>query len=401
MKRLFRKAGVVLMTAGALTLAACGGGSLGGGGQEASDDVIKIGLMVPETGTYAPLGEQMRDAAEFYLKQQDDKFGDRKVELVIADTAANPETAKSKAKELMLRDGVDVITGLVASPAAATVAEEANANKVPIVIANAGADDLTKSGASKYVWRVSYQNYQHGYAAGVYAAKEYGPSGGVFIGADYSAGAEYRDGFIDGYKSGGGGELAAEIMTPFGKTQNYQPFLGQIPKDAKFVVGFYAGGEAITFVKNWEEFGYKKRVPLIGAQNLTDEDILPAIGDAGLDVITVGMYSPALDNPANEQFLKDWQAEFDGRSPSVMAVATTDAMKLIHRAAEGVEGDLTAEALADALGQVDDLESPRGPMEIDPDTHNPNQKYYVRKLEKDGDWYRNTVIDEVESKVRS
>ncbi|MGP9583874.1 ABC transporter substrate-binding protein, partial [Brachybacterium sp. AOP35-5H-19] len=216
----------------------------------------------------------MQQAAELYLERHDNSFGDREIELIIGDSAANPETGRTRAREMILNDDVHVLTGIVASPVAVTVAEEADANEIPLVIANAGAGEVTGADVSPFVWRVSQSNYQHGWAAGAYVAQHVDTAGGVFIGADYSAGTETRDGFIAGYEANGGGDLLAEILTPFGSTQNYQPFLSQIPDDASFVYAFFAGGEAITFAQNYDEFGYKERFPLIGCQNITDEDIL-------------------------------------------------------------------------------------------------------------------------------
>src|SRR5699024_8660979 len=159
----------------------------------------------------------------------------------ISDSAGDPETGKSKAKELVLKDKVDVVTGVVASPVAVSVVQEAESQEVPVVLSNAGANELTAGDVTKYVWRTSHTNHGHGYAACVYAAKQLSKTGGVFMGSDYSAGNEYLEGFKDGYKDNGGKELLKEIMTPFGDTQNYQPFLGQIPNDAEFVAAFYAG----------------------------------------------------------------------------------------------------------------------------------------------------------------
>lgn len=381
-------------TASLAVLAGCGDGALGGGDGEAGDDTVTVGLLVPQTGTYAALGKEMERAAQLYLDNHDDKIGGHEAELVIADSAGDPETAKSKAKEMILRDDVDVITGIVSSPVAVTVAEEAEANEVPMVIANAGANDLTGDSASEYVWRVSQSNHQHGYAGGVYAAKHLAKENGAFMGADYSAGVETRDGFVDGYQANGGGELAAEILTPFGTTQNYQPYLGRVPDDASFVYAFYAGGDAITFLKNYKDFGYDEKVPLVGAQNLTDRDILPALGDTAVGVQTVGLYSSALDNPANKQFTQDWQDSYDA-VPSIIAVTTYDAFTFINQAAEAAGDESSAQALTDSFGEAGSIDSPRGEFTVDPETHNPVQNYYAFELVKDGSGYVNKVLETI------
>jgi branched-chain amino acid transport system substrate-binding protein len=392
-----RKKSIEIATAAAVALAAAGcGGAISGDSGAGSDDVLTIGLLIPETGPYAPLGKEMKRSADLFLAEHDHEIDGQQVELVVADSAGDPETGKSKAKELALKEKVDVITGVVSSPVAVTVAEEAEANEVPVVIANAGADELTGEDASEFVWRVSQSNYQHGYAAGAYAAEHVSRTGAVFMGSDYSAGTETRDGFVDGYQDNGGGELEAEILTPFGKTQNYQPFLSRIPEDAEFVYGFYAGGEAITFEKNYAEFGYDEKLPLLGAQNLTDEDILPALGDAGEGVVTVGIYAPALENDANAAFIEAWDAEYDA-TPSIIAVTTYDAFTFISEAAAKAEGDATPASLTEAFPSVGPMTSPRGEFLVDPDTHNPVQDYYARELVGDGSGYVNEVVATIPS----
>jgi branched-chain amino acid transport system substrate-binding protein len=220
-------------------------------------------------------------------------------------------------------------------------------------------------------------------------------TGAVLMGADYSGGTEVLAGFLDGYKASGGSDPIATIMTPFGTTQNFQPYLAEIPAEASFVYSFYAGGEAITYAKNWDEFGYKDKFPLIGAQNITDEDVLPAIGDAAIDLVTVGLYSPALENDANTEFVTSWREAYDGHLPSIIAVQTWDAMQLIDQAVAGLDGDVTPAALAKAFPKAGTIASPRGDFELDPKSHNPSQAWYVRRLEKDGDGYVNTVIESV------
>src|SRR5699024_230986 len=247
---LTRSAKLAALASVSLIIVGCGG-AVSGGDDSGGDDVVKIGLLLPETGTYASLGKEMHEAADLYMKQHDNKISGKDAKLIVSDSGGDPESGKSKAKELVRKDKVDVITGIVASPVAVTVAQEAESQEGPVVMANAGADELTEGDVSKYVWRTSHSNHGHGYASGVYAAEHQSKTGGVFMGADYSAGTEYLDGFKDGYAEKGGKKLLKEILTPFGKTQNYQPFLGQIPDDAKFVDVFYAGGEAITFQKNW------------------------------------------------------------------------------------------------------------------------------------------------------
>lgn len=350
-----------------LSVSACGGAATQG---SADDSTLKVGAIISQTGVYSALGDDMEAAMRLYLDEHGNKLGGKKAELVVADDAGNPEAGQQKARQLTLEDKVDVITGLIASPVAVAVAKEAGAQKTPVVVANAGADALGGPG----VFRVSYTNYMHGYAAGKYAAENYGKDGAVLMGADYSAGTETLKGFAEGFAKGGGAKPIKEILTPFGKTQNFQPYLSQIPTEAKFVYTFYAGGEAITFAKNFKQFGYHDKVKLLTCQNITDEDVLQAIGADAEGITSVGLYSPALDNPENTAFVAKWKAK-TGKNPSVVALQSWDAMQLIDKAA-AIDGKLT-----DTLGKVGDITSPRGTFKLDPTTHNPVQNWYARTYE--------------------
>jgi branched-chain amino acid transport system substrate-binding protein len=374
-----------------IVLAGCGGAATSGS-KGSGNHSLTVGLLIPKTGDYASLGKEMKQAADLYMKDHHSKLGGKKAKLVTADSAGSPETGKQKADDLLLHKKVDVLTGVVASPVAVSVADEAEKHKTGLVIANAGANELTGKDVSKYVWRSSYSNFQHGYAGGVYAAKHMSKTDGVFMGADYSAGTETRDGFLAGYKAAGGRKILKKIMTPFGKTSNYQPYLSKIPSKAKFVYSFYAGGEAITFEKDYKKFGYNKKLPLVGAQNLTDEDVLSALGNAGVGVKTVGLYSPALKNQANKKFTKLWAKEYKGSKPAIVAVTMWDAMQLIDKSAEKVKSGLDAKKLAGAFGKAGTITSPRGKVKIDAKSHNPVQNFYGKKLEKKDGEFVNKVL---------
>lgn len=350
-----------------VSVSACGGAAT----QSAADDsTLRVGAIISQTGVYSALGDDMESAMRLYLEQRGGRLGGKRAELIVADDAGNPEVGQQRARQLSVESRVDVITGLIASPVAVAVVKEAGAHKTPVVIANAGADSLGGPG----VFRVSYTNHMHGYAAGKYAAEAYGKEGAVLMGADYSAGTETLKGFEDGYTKAGGAEPIKQILTPFGKTQNFERHLSQIPSEAKFVYAFYAGGEAITFAKNFKQHGYDTKVKLLTCQNLTDEDVLQAIGADAEGITSVGLYSPALQTPENTEFVGRWKAK-TGKNPSAVALQSWDAMQLIDQAAALRGG------LSDALGRVGEIASPRGGFTLDAVRHNPVQNWYARRYE--------------------
>ncbi|MEQ4715721.1 ABC transporter substrate-binding protein [Nonomuraea sp. B19D2] len=338
---------VVLMAAG------CGGSvPLSAEG----DPLVKVGAIISQTGVYAVLGDDMETAMRLYLDDHDGRLGGRPAELVVADDAGNPEEGETQARRLIDDEGVDVITGLIASPVAESVVKAAGST--PVVIANAGADAL----GGPNVYRVSYTDHDHGYAAGRYAAERYGKEGVVLMASDYSAGIETLRGFTEGY----GAQPLKRILTPYGRITDLEPYFAQIPPEAELLYAFYAGGEAVEFLRGYRQHAASK-VRLLACQNLTDEDVLRAVGQDAEGVTSVGMYSPALDNPDNTAFVARWRAK-TGRNPSAVALQSWDAMRLIDR---GLAQD-------GGLSAVGELDGPRGAFRLDA-THNPVQSWYVRE----------------------
>jgi branched-chain amino acid transport system substrate-binding protein len=325
---------------------------------------VKIGAIISQTGVYAMLGDDMETAMRLYLDDHGGRLGGRAAELVVADDGGNSEQGRKEARRLIDEAGVDVLTGLIASPVAVSVVDEA-AGGTPVVVANAGSDELD----GPNVFRVSYTNRDHGHAAGRYAAERYGRRGAVLMASDYSAGVETLDGFAEGY----GAEPLKRILTPHGRVTDLKPYLDQIPPEAGLLFAFYAGGEAVAFARTFKQLGYDTRIELLACMNLTDEDVLRAVGPDAEGITSVGMYSPALDNPDNAAFVARWRARTGG-NPSAVALQSWDAMRLID-AALSRGGELTR-----ALGEVGELAGPRGTFRLDA-AHNPVQNWYARQYQ--------------------
>ncbi|GAA3696945.1 hypothetical protein GCM10022224_073480 [Nonomuraea antimicrobica] len=352
----------------AVLMAAGCGGSVPPSGQDGLP--VRIGAIISQTGVYAVLGDDMETAMRLYLGDHGGRLGGRPAELVVADDAGNPEQGREAARRLVDEEGVSVLTGLIASPVAVAVAEEADrpppgivgAGPTPVVVAGAGAGEL----GGQNVFRVSYTDHEQGQAAGRYAAERYGPAGVVLMAPDQAAGIETLRGFAEGY----GAEPLKRILTPPGTITDLEPYFAQIPPQARLLYAFYAGGEAVAFARAYKQLGYDARIELLGCMSLTDEDVLRAVGPDAEGITSVGMYSPALDNPDNAAFVARWRAK-TGANPSAVALQGWDALRLID-AALSRGGDLTRR-----LGEVGELAGPRGTFRLDAE-HNPVQNWYAR-----------------------
>ena len=236
----------------ALALGACGSvgddssGESGNAG-EADSGPIKVGLVIPQSGVYAPLGEDMKAGWDLWLEQNGNKLGGREVQTVVVDEGEGPDTGVPAVQKALQQDRADAVVGIVNSATALGSVEVVNGAKKLLIVANAGADGLT--GSSKYIWRTSFTNSQVAYAVGKHLATTPEGKKGVYaMAADYAAGEEAIAGFKQGFEEGGG-EIVGEARTPFGTTQDFQPFLAKARRsDPGAVYVFYAGADAVSYV---------------------------------------------------------------------------------------------------------------------------------------------------------
>lgn len=375
-------------------VAGCGSSLRSGSNASGSGDsrTIKVGLVIPQSGVYAALGTDMKRGWDLWLSRNGGAFGDRKVETVVTDEGESPQTGVPAVQKVMQSDDVDVVVGIVNSAVALGVMSTLQETKKLLVVANAGAGDVTGTKRTPYVWRTSFTNAQVSSAVGRYAAGTDLKAGMYALAPAYAAGAEALEGFVTAFEAGGG-KVVGHVEPPFGKTSDYQPFLSQVKASgARGSYAFFSGAEAIAFVKQYQQFGLASTVPLVGSGFLAEGSVLEQQGDAALGIKSVLHYSDQLDNPANKAFIADYTAAY-GVGPSVFSVQTYDAANVLGRAlpaAKGLDGDSLAEALA-GIGTVDD--SPRGPWSFD--GQNPKQSMYLREVASVGGQLVNKVIQDL------
>jgi branched-chain amino acid transport system substrate-binding protein len=378
---------------------ACGGGSLGGGesgGGSGGDaggggGTIRVGLVIPQAGVYTPLGEDMQQGWDLWLEQNNGTMGDYKVETVVADEGEGPDTGVPAIQRLLQEEQVDVVVGIVNSATALGAADQFTEAQKLLIVANAGAGAITGEAASPYVWRTSFTNAQVAAAMGQHLAKE--GVGPVYVMApDYAAGQEVVAGFTEAFEAGGG-TVAGQALTPFGTTQDYQPFLSGIRESgaaATFV--FYSGAEAVSFVQQYDAFGLKDTVPLYGSGFLTEGSVLEAQGASAVGVQTTLHYSTEVENPANAAFVEAYEAAYD-EPPTVFGMTTYDTANVLADAlaqTPGLSGDELSAAL-EGLGEIED--SPRGPWRFNGQT--PEQSIYLREVTDEGGTLVNDVITDL------
>lgn len=356
----------------------------------ASAETTKVGVLLPFSGVYAALGKEID--AGFALGMEE--FGSGlDIEYVREDSEADPGKSVAKARKLVLQDKVDVMTGLVSSAVAGALRDFVHGAKVPLLITNAGDNSVTGAKCSPYISRFSFSNGQINRPMGTWMA-ENGIKKVYTLAPDYTAGREMIEGFTGTFEAAGG-EVVGGEYTPFRKTKDFGPYLAKAKASgADAVYSFYAGGEAIAFVKQYDSFGLDETMPLYGSGFLTSPLYVKAEGDAAVGVTTVLHYAPTIDTDVNNAFVQKFQSMNDGRSPSEFAVAGYDAAQALALALKGGADDRAS--IAEAISKVS-FSGPRGEVSIDPKTNNIVQPLYVYETVKDGDKLTQKVVAQLPS----
>ncbi len=336
---------------------------------------LKVGFMLPYTGTYAKLGTFIDSGFRLYVELKGGKLGGREVTFTQVDDESKPEAATDNVNRLIGRDKVDVVVGTVHSGVAMAMVKVARDTNTLLIIPNAGANDATGPLCAPNIFRTSFSNWQPNYPMGqvMYDA---GHRNVATITWRYTAGAEQMGGFKEGFTKAGG-KVIEDLTVPFPEVE-FQALITQLATlkpDA--VHAFFAGGGAVKFVKDYAAAGLGKTIPLYGVGFLTD-GTLQAQGDAANGLKTTLHYADNLDNPANKAFLAAFKQKTN-QDGDIYAVQGYDAAALLDIGLSAVKGDTGARnEMVAAMGAAK-IDSPRGPLSFNKG-HNPIQNVYLREV---------------------
>ena len=342
----------------------------------AQSNKIRVGLMLPYTGTFAQLGVAIENGFRMAIAEQGGKLGGREIEYFKVDDESEPSKGIENASKLVQRDKVDVLVGTVHSGVQMGIHKVARDSGVLSLIPNAGVHAATRSQCAPNVFRTSFSNSQPTRALGqVMVAK--GHKKAVWITWKYAAGEEAFEGFKEGYTAAGG-TIVKELGLPFPNVE-FQALLTEIASIKPDAVAcFFAGGGAAKFMRDYAAAGLKDKIPLYGSGFLT-EGVLEAAGAAAEGVMTTLHYSDSLNTPRNQAFRLAYAKMFR-LQPDVYAVQGYDTGLLLVQGANAVKGDLANKpALYKALESAT-IDSPRGKWSMSK-SHNPVQDIYLRVVE--------------------
>ncbi len=343
---------------------------------------VKIGVINSYSGFVAQLADEMQKGMDLYVKEHEkDLPPGVKIELVKRDDTSKPDVGKRLAQELIARDHVNLLTGVILSPVAAAVAPLTAEAKVPFVDTNAAGVAIPR--ISPYLVRVSFTLWQEGLPIGKWAAQQGWKTAFTAV-SDYIPGHDAEAAFTKGFLDGGGKIVGADRFPP--NNPDFTPFIQRV-KDAKPDVAFLwvpAGQQATAILKAAKDLGlHEAGVNITSTQDLVPDEELPNIGDAAIGLVTSGNYSADAKRPANAAFLAAWKNAYGDKSiPDFGSVDGWDGMAMIFDLIKATKGEFTADQAMAFFKTWKNPDSPRGPIAIDPATRDIVQNIYIRRVEK-------------------
>jgi len=356
---------------------------------------VKIGLILPYTGPFADTATQVDGGIKLYMKRMGDTVAGKKIEIIRKDSGGiAPDTARRLAQELVTRDGVDILTGLVLTPNTFAIAQVSDQAKKPMVIMNAATSIITAK--APYAVRVSMTVPQVTEPIGAWAYKN-GIRKAFTMVSDFAPGHDAEQAFQRAFKEAGG-EIVGSLRTPVNNV-DFSAYAQRV-KDANpeaVYVFVPAGKEPAAIMKSLAERGVTPdKIKILGTGEIVDDTGLQSMGDQAIGIVTSYHYDRSHNSPMNTAFVKDFRADNGNINPNLLAVGGYDGMHLIYEALKKTKGNPDADAfIAAAKGMT--WESPRGTVTIDPETRDVVQSIYFRKVEKVGNELTNVEFDKIEN----
>jgi branched-chain amino acid transport system substrate-binding protein len=356
---------------------------------------IKIGLINSYSGFLAQAGDQMEKGINLYFKEhQKDLPAGVTIQIVRRDDTAAPEVGRRMAQELITRERVQLLMGVISSPVAGAIAPLTAQAKVPFVITNAAGVNIPR--LSPYIVRVSFTLWQQAYPLGQWAAKQNWKTAFTAV-SDFIPGHDAEGAFTKGWTDAGL-QIIGSVRFPT-SNPDFAPFVQRI-KDAKPDVAFIwppGQAQATAMLKTTRDIGFKQAgIQIISTQDLLPDEELPNMGDIAVGLITSGTYSTAAERPANKAFLEAWNKEYAGKAtPDFFSAHGWDGMSAIFDLIKATNGRFTGEEAIRFLTSWKTADSPRGPISIDPATRDIVQNIYMRRTEMRDGKLANVEIDTI------
>jgi branched-chain amino acid transport system substrate-binding protein len=361
--------------------------------QAAQAEPLRLGFLTVRTGALAAGGRQMEEGIQLFLKERNYTLAGRKVELFIADTGGNPAGAKTKTQDLIEHNRVHVIIGPLATFEALAIDDYIKEAKVPLITPTSAAqNDLAQQKKNDYVLHAVGTAAQPMHVLGEYAAKKLGYKRMATIADDFTYGHEGEAGFQHAFEDNGG-KVVQKLWSPLNAVE-YGSYVGQIKQNVDAVYAGFAGVNGLRFLKQFNEYGLKSKIAVLGNPTCVDEGVLKNMGDEALGVVSASWYASTIDSPDNKRFVQAILDEYKV-VPGFYTAGTYTAGLFLEDALKAINGKFEdSAAFVKALHNVRLTRGPIGPIRVD-EYGKPILNIYVRKVERKDGALVNTVVETV------
>ncbi len=355
----------------------------------AQSEPVRVGFLTIKSGALAAGGRQMEEGLNLFFKERNYTLSGRKVEVITADTGGQPALTKNKTQELVERNKVHVVIGPLAAFEALAIDAYILQSQTPIICPSAAAEDMTQRKLNPYFVRAVGTCGQPNHPFGEYAFKELKYKRMATIADDFAYGHELVAGFQRAFEENGG-KIVQKLWSPL-NVADYGSYIGQIKTNIDAVFAAYAGANGLRFLQQYNEYGLKAKIPVLGSMTTLDEGILKNMGDEALGVLSSGWYTAMIKSPFNERFVKAVNKEYNA-DPGYYTTGAYNAGLYLEQALKAVNGKIEdKKAFMAALKKTHIKESPVGEINLD-EYSQPIMNIYIRKVERVDGKLVNSVV---------
>jgi branched-chain amino acid transport system substrate-binding protein len=353
----------------------------------AQSESVRVGLMTVKTGPLASGGIDMERALMQFLKERNNTLAGRKIELFVGDSAGVPAQARTKMQELVERDKIHVMIGPLAAAEALAANDYIQLQQLP-TLSVAAAEDLTQRTPNPWFVRGTSTSSQCAQPLADYCAKTLKYKRMATIADDIAYGQEMCAGFQRVFEDAGG-KIVQKMFPPL-TVPDYATYLAQLKTNIDGIFLGFAGSNGFRWYKQFNEYGLKGKINVVGGMTAFDEAVLRNMGDEAVGIITSCWYSAELDNPTNKKFAaafrNDWKYD-----PGFYAAATYVEGAVLQAGLEAVKGKVEDKHTFMKALRATKTETARGPVSFDL-YGNVVGNVYIRKVERKEGRLVNTVI---------
>lgn len=330
-----------------------GGGGGGNGGSELS---MKVGVLVPLSGAYSPLGADARAGIEVAKQHADEDYDDLSVETVFKDSQLEAEVGLRRAKELVEQDNVDALVVGDGTPVVNAVAEYAGQKQIPNVATISALEKTTMSDCYPFTFRTSTHSYQNMKPTAEWTTENLGTKVATW-GADYSWGRESVGNFVE-VAENNGAEIVEQVWPALGATDYSSQIQKVSASGADFVMIRAGGSDMINAYKQINSFGLDEEMDIVG---IASEAEARGAGKAALGYYGNTPYYFKIDTEANNRFVADYRSHTDDQIPSTYSNSSYTGAKVLFEAAS--KGSTDGEKMKNNMEGVT-VTSPLGEQEL-------------------------------------